>query len=158
MKIYTPMIGTALLAFAVAAAAQTPTAEPAHQTMILTGCLTRVANASTLTLADARKLSPSPAKNSSGAASAVGTSGETADYEISADTRVDRTGVTTEGLLAHLDKMVEVTVRPVDDLAAAGPVSGPVTAEARPARGPRTEKVIAIDIKTVAATCGAKRN
>src|SRR5947199_4561064 len=78
---------------------------PAHNTMVLTGCLAAGSDESTFRLTNAV---PNPQASAS-QPQAVGTSGERAEYVLRAEKNLDRAGVAPIELKPFIGRQVEVT-------------------------------------------------
>ena len=150
----TTTLAAITLAFAPAfarAQEQSKPAEPAHKTVLLTGCLQPGADAATFKLTHA---SPSqrPSAEAPPAASAatVGTVGETRDYELTSDS----SSKTDLKLSTYIGRRVEVTARPL--AAAPAPSSGRaeagLTAESK-ANEPKPERLMVTAIARRSGSC-----
>lgn len=127
-----------------------PTAAPAHNVFVLTGCLMSESSAKdTFTLTDVLPLAQSQAARA-GEPGAVGTSGQNASYELRPVSGLSAQGVNADGLKAHVGHRVEVTVRPIE-LPAAAPTTG-ATGIIRPVQAER-ERFTVTEIKRVVGRC-----
>ena len=125
--------------------------EPAHKTMLLTGCLQPGADAATFKLTHA-SASQRPSVEATTAASpaTVGTVGQTRDYELTSDS----SSKTDLKLSTYIGRRVEVTARPLDAAPAAssGRAEAGLTAEPK-ASEPKPERLIVTAISRVSASC-----
>src|ERR1700682_755624 len=96
---------------------QTAPPAPAHNTMVLTGCLAAGSDESTFKLTNA---TPN-AQASVSQPQPVGTSGERAEYELRAEKNLDTTGVAPLELKPFIGRQVEVTARSGDEPATSAP-------------------------------------
>lgn len=132
--------------------AQKAAEEPAHKTMLLTGCLVAGPDAATFMLTRASEVS---ALGSS--SKPVGTSGSVGEYELKTEARLDTSSVAPVEMKAFVGHQVEVTVRPVEETAP----SAPQTAAGAPTVAPsptkpvekKTERFSVTAVKDVQATC-----
>jgi hypothetical protein len=138
-----------------------PEPAPAHKVYVLTGCLEARADApAVFMLSNATAIGEAPPASPVVARAAepgaVGTSG-TADtggtFELQAVSGLSSQGKDEEALKAHTGHRVEVTVRPVE-VVAAPTASGALTAAepARPAE-PEPTRYTVTEIKAVPGTC-----
>jgi hypothetical protein len=128
-----------LATIATAANAQDPARTPpvppapAHETMLLSGCLEAGPDETTFRLTKASRVrAPGDPSSSGGAPSAspeasstpraqtapptaVATSGEQSDYELKAETRLDAARVAPLDMKAFIGHQVEVTARPLEE-------------------------------------------
>lgn len=137
-------------------ATRTPPAPPApaHNTMVLTGCLVAGSEESTFKLTNA---TPNP-QASVAQPQSVGTSGELAEYELKAEKNLDAAGVAPVELKPFIGRQVEITARSGDEPAAsAAPTksSGDAKADPDPSKPPekKTGSLTVTAIKQVLATC-----
>ncbi len=138
--------------FAQQAPAPTPTAAPAHNVFVLTGCLKAgVDPAAAFKLTDASAIGRA-APAGTAEPGAVGTSGQKASYELRPVTGVNAQGVDAAALKAHLGQRVEVIVRPLESPAAA-PTGGRVGIQAAGPLEPAPERFSVTEIKRVTGTC-----
>jgi hypothetical protein len=126
---------------------------PAHNTMLLTGCLTAGSDETTFKLTNAI---PNPQASASQPQTA-GTSGERAEYELKAETNLSTTGVAPVELKRFVGRQVEVTARSGDEPAAPAPpkAAGGATVDPDPSK-PIEKKVRQLTVtavKQVQATC-----
>ena len=131
-----------------------PPPAPAHNTMVLTGCLAAGADESTFKLTNAVP----NAQASVAQPQEVGTSGELAEYEVRAEKRLDTTGVAPIELKPFIGRQVEITARSGDDgPAASAPPKTSDGAKADPDSSKPTEKktrsLTVTAIKQVLASC-----
>ena len=101
-----------------------PTANPpAHNVFVATGCLKApVGPAAAFTLTDAS--STGRAASSRGAETgAVGTAGLKTSYELQPAVGVSEQGMDADALKAHAGRRVEVTLRPIEPVAAPAPAA-----------------------------------
>ena len=127
-------------------------AEPAHKTMLLTGCLVAGPDASTFKLTRASEVGAPGSQPE-----AVGTSGSVGEYELRAEARLDTASVSPVDMKAFVGHQVEVTVRPVEET----PDSASRNADGAPTVAPdpgtptekKTERFSVTAIKQVLATC-----
>ena len=107
--------------------------EPAHKTVLLTGCLGRANPDSAFTLTNATTVSrTTPEQVSSSSAGPAGSkrTPETV-YELMPVSGVGESGVDGEELGRHIGQRVEVTARPIEEAPAAAPQSKAVPAQPR---------------------------
>jgi hypothetical protein len=126
--------------------AQQPT-KSAHSTRLVTGCL-RAGDASEtyrLTNASPRIDVAEPAGQP------VGTSGDKLEYEVAADTGLDRSGPPID-LKPHVGQQVQLTVRPVEPAPAPSAKPAAQTAEVRPSEH-KPPRVIVTAVKSLASSC-----
>jgi hypothetical protein len=126
--------------------------EPAHKTVLLTGCLERTSPDSAFTLTNATTLSrttpeqaaPSPA----GTTGTKGTKGTPEiEYELRPVSSVGESGVDAKELGRHIGQRVEITARPIEEAPAAAP--GP---EVSPAEQPKPPDPAAARIRLTVTT------
>jgi hypothetical protein len=128
---------------------------PAHNVMVLTGCLTTGSDESLFKLSNAKP----DAQASAAQPQAVGTSGDRAEYELRAETNLDKTGVAAVDLKRFVGHQVEVTARAEEIAAAPSPAAtGDAKTDADPAKP--VEKIEKKDrpltvtaVKQIAANC-----
>ena len=141
--------------------APAPEPAPAHKVYVLTGCLEARADApSIFTLSKATAIGEAPpaapAVGSAAERGSVGTSGTTDAgdmFELQAVSGLTSQGKDEEALKAHAGHRVEVTVRPVEVIAAApAPAPGGVTTPEQQAE-PVPPRYTVTEIKAVAGTC-----
>jgi hypothetical protein len=129
-----------------------PPAAPAHNTMLLTGCLGTGTDESTFKLTNAV---PNP--QATAAQLPVGTSGERVAYALKAERTLSAPGVAPVDLKMFVGREVEITARPDEDLAAPDPTKAAGEAKADPDPAKPTEKkerpLIVTAVKQVLATC-----
>lgn len=126
---------------------------PAHNTMMLTGCLAAGSDESTFKLTNA---TPN-AQASISQPQPVGTSGESAEYELRAEKNLDTTGIAPVELKRFVGRQVEITARSGDEPATSTPPAAAGGAKVDPdPRRPIEKKARAltvISIKQVLAAC-----
>ena len=138
--------------FAQQAPAPRPTAEPAHNVFVLSGCLRAGAEATpTFKLTDASFIGQ-PAPGRAADAGAVGTSGQKASYELRPVSGLSAQGLDANALKAHSGQQVEVVVRPVESLAPA-PATDLAESQAAKPTAPAPERFSVTEIKRVIGTC-----
>jgi hypothetical protein len=125
-----------------------PTNEPAHNVFMLTGCLERGNSPTTFALTGASPVGQAPPRQ--------GTSASTTKddvYELQAVTAVSEQGLNREKLQTDVGARVEVTIRPVDVVAAPAPSqsTSPETAK-KPTDGPRPRYTV-IKLNRLADSC-----
>jgi hypothetical protein len=145
---------------------EAPPHEPAHETKLITGCLTAGADATTFKLTNAVAVAPSvpppAASNAPPPASeprSVPTSGQQVEYELKAEARLDATSVSPVEMKKFVGRQVQVTTRPLE------PVPAPAVPPAK-AGEPRPEpeavakpeekgieRLVVTSIKEVSASC-----
>jgi hypothetical protein len=126
---------------------------PAHNTMVLTGCLAAGSDESTFKLTNAI---PNP-QASAAQPQAVGSAGERAEYELKAEPSLNTAGVAPVELKRFVGRQVEITARSGDEPAASATSksSGGVTVDPDPSK-PIEKKVRQLTVtavKQVQATC-----
>jgi hypothetical protein len=129
-------------------AVQQPTT-PAHSTRLLTGCLQAGSASETYRLTGATSRGDAVEV----AGQPIGTSGQKMEYDLAANTGLDRSGPPID-LKAHVGHQVEVTVRPAEIVPAAPVNAG--GAQASAAAKPEERKparVLVTAIKMLAASC-----
>ena len=140
-----------------------PDAAPAHKVYVLTGCLMARDDApSIFTLSDATAIGeappPAPAVASAAEQKAVGTSGgaeKGGTFELQAVSGLTSKGKDEAALKVHAGHRVEVTVRPVDVMAAA-PASSTAGAAATTPEPPAEQlppRYTVTEIKAVSGAC-----
>jgi len=126
---------------------------PAHNTMVLTGCLAAGPDESTFKLTNAMP----NAQASVSQPQPVGTSGERAEYELRAEKNLDTTGIAPVELKRFVGRQVEITARSGDGPAASAPPTAAGGAKVdRDPTSPIEKKVRALTVvtmKQVSATC-----
>lgn len=140
--------------FAQEQRAPAPKAEPAHNVFVLTGCLMADAKepAATFKLTDATSIGqPTPGR--AGISGAVGTSGQTATYELRPVSGVSAQGLDAAALKEHLGHRVEVVARPVESSAAPAPAAGLAAAETAKPKERQIERFTVTEIKQVVGRC-----
>jgi len=130
-----------------------PPAAPAHDTMVLTGCLVAGTDATTFKLTNAVP----NAQASAVQPQAVATSGRSAVYELKAEARLDAQAVAPVDLKTFVGRQVEITARPDDspEPAQAAKPSQQATTDPDP-RKPADDKVERLRVtavKQLSATC-----
>ena len=130
---------------------QKPDPAPAHETMMLTGCLVSGSEPDTYKL-----VVTMPTNAAESQPRAAGTSGTRVEYEVKPEARLDAAGVGAIELKGFVGHQVEVTARPVaEPPAAPSKPGGAVQTDAateKPAE-PKMEKLTVTAIKQVLATC-----
>jgi len=125
---------------------------PAHNTMVLTGCLAAGSDESTFKLTNAI-----PNAQASASQPQVGTSGERAEYELKAEKKLDTTSVAPVELKRFVGRKVEITARSGDEPAASAQPAPAGGAKVDPDPAKPVEKKVraltVIAIKQVLATC-----
>jgi hypothetical protein len=137
--------------FAQQQPAPTPTATPAHNVFVLTGCLKAQDATATFKLTDASSIGQAPPAGAA-EAGAVGTSGQKASYLLRPVSGVNAQGMNEDALKAHVGQRVEVIVRPLESPAAA-PTAGLVGVQAARPSEPAPERFSVTAIKRVIGTC-----
>ena len=126
---------------------------PAHNTMMLTGCLVAGSDESTFKLTNAI---PNPQASAS-QPQPVGTSGDLAEYELKAEKNLDTTGVAPVEMKPFVGHQVEITARAGDDPAtlAAPKAAGDAKVDPDPAKPieKKSRPLTVTAIKQVLATC-----
>ena len=126
---------------------------PAHNTMILRGCLAAGGDATTFRLTNAVPNAQATAVQPQ----AVATAGSKAVYELKAETRLDSQTVKPVDLKAFVGQQVEITARPDDTPAPAPPAKASAQATTAPDPGKpaeeTTERLMVTTVKQVSATC-----
>ena len=158
MKTVSCALAAWCLIVAVPRAQDTPRTEPpqpapAHNTMMLTGCLAAGADATTFKLTNAVPNAQATAVQPQ----AVATAGRSAVYELKAEARLDTQAVAPVDLKSFVGHQVQVTARP-DDTPATPPqakASGQATTDADPGKpaDERVERLLVTAVKQVSATC-----
>jgi hypothetical protein len=105
------LYATATAVLGCAAQAQQPN-EPAHKTMLLTGCLHPGPDRQIFKLSDATLLAPATSINGSSSPQAAGTVGGIPEYELTTEGSVHRSGPERVDLNSYVGRRVEVTARP----------------------------------------------
>jgi len=109
---------------------------PAHNTMVLSGCLAAGADESTFKLTNA---APNPQASASQPQS-VGTSGERAEYDLRAEKNLDTTGLAPVELKPFVGRQVEITARADDEPASSAAPKAVGDAKADPDPSKPVEK------------------
>jgi hypothetical protein len=126
---------------------------PAHNTMVLTGCLAAGSDDSTFKLTNA---TPN-AQASASQPQSVATSGERAEYELKAEKNLDTTGLAPVELKSFVGRQVEITARAGDEPAASAPPKADGDAKGDPDPSKPIEKkmrsLTVTAIKQVLAAC-----
>ena len=126
---------------------------PAHNTMVLTGCLVAGSEEATFKLTNAI---PNPQASAS-QPQAVGTSGDLAEYELKAEKNLDTTGLAPVELKPFVGHQVEITARAGDEPATATPskTAGDAKVDPDPAKPieKKARPLTVTAIKQVLATC-----
>ena len=126
---------------------------PAHNTMVLTGCLAAGSDESTFKLTNAIP----NAQASASQPQPVGTSGANAEYELRAEKALDTTGIAPVELKRFVGRQVEITARSGDEPATSAPPPAAGGAKVDPDPGKPIEKRVrpltVISIKQVLAAC-----
>jgi hypothetical protein len=129
-----------------------PPPAPAHNTMVLTGCLAAGPDESTFKLTNAVP----NAQASVAQPQEVGTSGDLAEYEVRAEKNLDTTGVTPIELKPFIGRQVEITARSGDDGPAASALpktSDGATPDSSKPTEKKTRSLTVTAIKQVLASC-----
>ena len=141
-------------AFGISTAAQrTPDTktEPAHNVFVLTGCLEKGDAPTTFRLTRASAVGQTPPR-ANATPPANETKGEDA-YELQATSSVSEQGLSREQLQTELGSRVEVTIRPVEAIAGAPPLTTAAPAgDKKPAESPRPRYTV-VKISRVDGTC-----
>ena len=141
-----------VIAATYAQEARTPPT-PAHNSMVLTGCLTAGADESTFKLTNAMPNVQASASQPQPA----GTAGERAEYELKAEKNLGTTGVAPVEMKRFVGRQVEITARSEDEPAASAPPTGAGGAKVDPEPSKPVEKKIrtltVTAIKQVQAAC-----
>jgi len=158
MKTISCALAAWCLIVAVPRAQDTPRTEPpqpapAHNTMMLTGCLAAGSDATTFKLTNAVPNAQATAVQPQ----AVATAGRRAVYELKAEARLDTQAVAPVDLKSFVGHQVEVTARP-DDTAATPPpakAAGQATTDPDPGKpaDEKIERLLVTAVKQVSATC-----
>lgn len=129
-----------------------PTAnEPAHNVFVLTGCLEKGDAPTTFRLTRASAVGQTPPR-SNATPPAPETKGEEA-YELQATSSVSEQGLSREQLQAEVGARVEVTVRPVEAIAGAPPLTTAAPAgEKKPAESVRPRYTV-VKISRLGGSC-----
>ena len=126
---------------------------PAHNTMVLTGCLAAGSDESTFKLTNAIP----NAQASASQPQLVATSGDRAEYELKAEKNLDTTSVAPVELKRFVGRQVEITARSGDEPAASAQPAPAGGAKVDPDPTKPIEKKVraltVITIKQVLATC-----
>ena len=129
----------------------TPNTAPAHNVFVVTGCLKPGTEATgTFKLVDASLIDRPTAAGAADAA--VGTAGKTVSYELRPVSGVDAQGLDADALKAHLEKRVEVVVRPIESPAPA-PTAGLVGNQSAKPSEPAPERYTVTEMKRVIGSC-----
>lgn len=131
---------------------EAPPAAPAHDTMVLTGCLVAGDDAATFKLNNAVP----NAQASAVQPQAVATSGGKAVYELKAEARLDTQAVAPVDLKEFVGRQVEITARHDDspEASASPTTSGKPTTDADPAKpAEKVERLRVTAVKQLSATC-----
>jgi hypothetical protein len=107
-----------------------------HNTIVLIGCLARGSDESTFKLSNAIP----NAQASVSQPQPVGTSGESAEYELRAGKNLDTTGVAPVELKRFVGRQVEITARSRDEPATFAPPAAPGGAKVDPDPGSRLRR------------------
>ena len=128
-------------------AQRTPTAaqQPAHNVYVLTGCLEDGGPMAPFKLTGSTSVGqPPPASTSKD-------TGPTGIYALQPISSVGEQGVNREGLLSHVSKRVEVTIRPVE---VSPPTSSTATTDTKAKPDEQTpQRYIVIKINRLADSC-----
>jgi hypothetical protein len=125
---------------------------PAHNSMILTGCLIAGADESTFKLTHAVP----NAQASAAQPQAVGTAGERAEYDVRAEKNLDKAGVAAVDLKALVGHQVEITARAEEAPVAPPPsAAGDAKPDPEPSKPVETKDrpLTVTTVKSVRATC-----
>ena len=131
---------------------------PAHNTMLLTGCVAAGSDADTFKLTNAIPNPQATAARLPDAAARepVATSGERAEYALKTEKTLDAPGIAPPDLKMFVGRQVEITARP-DETAGAGAPKAAGEAKADPDPAKPVDKpvrpLIVTAIKQVFATC-----
>lgn len=131
--------------------------EPAHKTVLLTGCLQLADTKEYFTLKDAVTVPQTPAGQtvpSSSAAQTGARAPERIEYELRPASGVAESGIDAKRLGQQIGQRVEITARPTDDTAPA-PQDPKVTAEQPKPRAETVQKIrlTVTDIKALGMSC-----
>jgi len=133
--------------------AQQPPPEPAHNTVVLTGCLAVGSDESGFKLTNA---TPN-AQASASQPQAVGTSGDRAEYQVRAEKNLDQPGITPIDLKQFVGRQVELTARISDEPASTEPAkaAGEAKVDADPAKPAETKgrPLTVTAVKQLLPTC-----
>ena len=141
-------------AFGITAAAQrTPDSktEPAHNVFVLTGCLEKGDAPSSFRLTRASAVGQAPPRSD-----ATPVAGETKGeegYELQATSSVSEQGLSREQLQTDVGARVVVTIRPVEAVSAATPLTtSSAAAEKKPTESPRPRYTV-VKLARVDGSC-----
>ena len=125
--------------------------EPAHKTVVLTGCLQPGADAATFKLTHASPSQrPSVEPTTAASPAAIGTAGQPRDYELTSDS----SSKTDLKLSTYIGRRVEVTARPLAEapVPSSGRAEAGLTAEPK-ANEPKPERLMVTAITRLSASC-----
>lgn len=130
--------------------------EPAHKTVLLTGCVARANPDSAFTLTNATTLSRTTPEQV--APSPVGTAGTRGTPEIEYELRpaigVGESGIDRKELERHIGQRVEITARPIEEAPAAAPPSKALPTEQPQARDQAARiRLTVTALKSLGAPC-----
>ena len=141
-----------LIATPYAQDSRTPPTPPAHNSMVLTGCLAAGPDESTFKLTNAIP----NAQASASQPQAAGTTGTRAEYELKAEKNLGTPGVSPVDLKGFVGRQVEITARSADEPTSAPPAAaGGVKVDPDPTK-PVEKKIGTLTvtaIKQVLAAC-----
>ena len=153
------MRGTLLVLVTIYAAADgtdARQAEPAHKTIVLTGCLQKtdaepgfaITKAQTLSRATPEQVSPAPAIGTSGKPPANVADG-VGEYELRPATGISETGVNAKQLQEHVGTRVEITARPIERPLPSTPSSDAIAPEQQPKPRAETQQKIRLTVTAI---------
>jgi hypothetical protein len=131
--------------------------EPAHKTVLLTGCLQLADTKEYFTLKEAGTVPQTPPGQTSPSRSvpqAAKQAAERIEYELRPASGVAESGVDAKRLGQHVGQRVEVTARPTDDTAPAPPDPKVTTEQPKP-RDEVVQKIrlTVTDIRSLGMSC-----
>ncbi len=131
--------------------------EPAHKTVLLTGCVEQAKPDSAFMLTNATTVSrTTPEQVAPGAVGTTGTKGTPeAKYELRPASGVGESGVGEEELGRHIGQRVEITARPADEPPAAAPHSKALPTDQPEPRDPAaaTIRLTVTTLKSLGTPC-----
>jgi hypothetical protein len=146
---------TATAVLGCAAQAQQPN-EPAHKTILLTGCLHQGPDRQIFKLSDATLLAPATSiPGSLSPQQPAGTVGGIPEYELTTEASVHRSGAERVDLNSYVGRRVEVTARP-PEIAPSSPNSAPSNSAVRTdakADEQKPPRLIVTAIKQASSSC-----
>ena len=159
MKRTTFAASLVLVSWITAPAAQRtpqPTNEPAHQVFKMTGCLEQGDAVSAFRLSGASAIGQAPPRSSTSAAATDAKNAEV--YELQATSGVSEQGFSSEKLQPEVGKRVEITIRPIEQLAPAPPPSTSASTDTvkKPTESPR-QRYNVITLNRLADSCAPVR-